>query len=437
MISDSSKHCSSKKDSGVEWIGLLPNAWSIRSIKSLFQIKKEIAGTLGYDVLSVTQRGIKKKDISSNEGQLSNDYSKYQLVSSGDFIMNHMDLLTGSVDISEYDGVTSPDYRVFKERCDEINPKYALYIFQLAYSEKIFYGMGQGVSTLGRWRLPREQFYNFKIPFPTKQEQLLISNHLEKQQTVIDSIIDLSIKTIDRLHELRESIITNAVTKGLNPNVDFKESNIDWIGQIPCDWQRGSLIRFLRSPLTDGPHETPTYVESGVPFISIDSLNDTKNVDLSNVRSFISEEDYLEYSKKTILEKGDILFTKSATIGKTAIVGDERYMIWSPLTIIKPNPSLIDRLFLYYVLNSKMYIDYVTRLGGFNTQANVGMRSIEKSIIPYPPLAIQIAIGKYLDSQCELINEHIEATLHCIEKLKELKQSVNYEYVTGKKELFQ
>ena len=105
---------SAYKDSGVDWLGEVPEHWEVKRLKYVFKILKRIAGELGHDVLSITQTGIKVKDTESGEGQLSMDYSKYQLVSRGDFAMNHMDLLTGYVDISKYDGVISPDYRVFE-----------------------------------------------------------------------------------------------------------------------------------------------------------------------------------------------------------------------------------------------------------------------------------------------------------------------------------
>jgi hypothetical protein len=104
------------KDSGVEWLGQVPEHWEVQRVRWLCEIKKRIAGELGYEVLSITQQGVKVKDLESNEGQLSMDYSKYQLVEVGDFAMNHMDLLTGYVDISNVRGVTSPDYRVFSIR---------------------------------------------------------------------------------------------------------------------------------------------------------------------------------------------------------------------------------------------------------------------------------------------------------------------------------
>ena len=202
----------SMKNSGISWIGFMPSDWNLVPIKSRFVINKRIAGKLGYDVLSVTQDGVKIKDISSNDGQLSNDYSKYQLVYKGDFVMNHMDLLTGFVDCSQYDGVTSPDYRVFTLQSDDLIPRYALYILQMGYRNRIFYGMGQGVSSLGRWRLPKDQFMNFVIPLPPVNVQESIVEYLDAKCDVIDSLIKDCTESVSRLNEFKQSLIYEYVT---------------------------------------------------------------------------------------------------------------------------------------------------------------------------------------------------------------------------------
>jgi len=200
------------KESGVDWIGEVPFNWVLKRLKFLYRIKKEIAGNLGHDVLSVTQKGIKKRDLENMKGQLSMDYSKYQIVNKGDFIMNHMDLLTGFVDISKWSGVTSPDYRVFSPINKTVFDEYYLYIFQFCYSNKIFFGLGQGVSQLGRWRMPAESFNNFVVPFPSLDEQIEIVNFLNQKISSVDSIIEGEIKIIEKLHEYRKSIISEAVT---------------------------------------------------------------------------------------------------------------------------------------------------------------------------------------------------------------------------------
>lgn len=155
------------KDSGSVWFEEIPCNWVMKRIKYLFHIKKDIAGKEGYTVLSITQRGIQPKDLSKNEGQIAANYSQYQLLAPGDFAMNHMDLLTGWVDISKYSGVTSPDYRVFVlDDAEKNDSSYYLYLMQMCYFNRIFYGLGQGVSGMGRWRLQADKFLNFPVVVP-------------------------------------------------------------------------------------------------------------------------------------------------------------------------------------------------------------------------------------------------------------------------------
>lgn len=201
------------KDSGIEWAGEIPSHWRVNRLKRIFEIKKDIANQLGYDILSVTQKGLKIKDISSNEGQLSADYSKYQIVEENDFVMNHMDLLTGWVDLSKFVGVTSPDYRVFKSsKPDSINNLFYKYIFQLGYSNKIFYGLGQGVSNKGRWRLPTDQFLNFEIPIPPIEEQQAIAIFLNEKTSHVNLLIEQKEQLINELESYKKSFIYEYVT---------------------------------------------------------------------------------------------------------------------------------------------------------------------------------------------------------------------------------
>lgn len=200
------------KDSGVEWLGEVPKHWELARLKRHFTIQKRIAGELGYDVLSVTQRGLRVKDLDNLQGQHSMDYTKYQLVYPGDFVMNHMDLLTGYVDLSNQTGVTSPDYRVFTATSEGVDNMFYLFLFQLGYFRRIFYGMGRGVSDIGRWRLPATEFNDFMIPVPPLEEQHRIATHLSEQRATLDILGTQTTDLIDRLKEYRQSIISEAVT---------------------------------------------------------------------------------------------------------------------------------------------------------------------------------------------------------------------------------
>lgn len=200
------------KDSGNIWFGSIPSEWSAKRIKYIFRIKKDIAGQEGFTVLSITQKGIKPKNLFKNEGQIAESYANYQIVNVGDFAMNHMDLLTGWVDISPYDGVTSPDYRVFVLEDLNCNRNYYLYLMQMCYTNRIFYGLGQGVSGLGRWRLQADKFLNFVVPVPSLEEQYEIAVYLDSKCLELDKLIVKKELLISDLELYKKSIIYEYVT---------------------------------------------------------------------------------------------------------------------------------------------------------------------------------------------------------------------------------
>ncbi len=201
------------KDSGVDWIGDTPAHWETTKIKWMFEIVKRIYGKEDRDVLSITQRGLKVRDIESNDGQMAESYANYQVVNVNDFAMNSMDLLTGWVDCSPFEGVTSPDYRVFrflpgKEQCHN----YYKYLFQMCYKNRIFYRLGQGVSNFGRWRLQADQFLNMRLPQPPVSEQKKIAAYLDEKTTRIESLIADITAQIEKLKQYRQIVIHDAVT---------------------------------------------------------------------------------------------------------------------------------------------------------------------------------------------------------------------------------
>lgn len=212
------------KDSGVDWIGEIPAHWEAKRLKYITKIVKRIIGFEGPDVLSITQKGIKVKDIKSGEGQLAMDYSKYQIVNVGDFAMNHMDLLTGYVDISKFNGVVSPDYRVFQRTHEGLNDEFLLAIFQLGYQQKIFYRYGQGVSLLGRWRFPAENFNNFFVPIPPKEEQLAIVQFVATEWGKIEKGSVHLVSQIEKLKEYKTTLINSAVTGKIKVTPDMIQS---------------------------------------------------------------------------------------------------------------------------------------------------------------------------------------------------------------------
>jgi type I restriction enzyme, S subunit len=214
------------KDSGVDWIGEVPKHWEVKKVKYKFFIKKKIKNEKEPTVLSLTQKGLKVKDLNNNEGQHAADYSKYQEVKLQDFVMNSMDLLTGFVDCSPFEGVTSPDYRVFVQRNDTECHQFYLYYFQICYWSKIFYGHGQGVSNFGRWRLQTDVFKEFPIPIPPTTEQIKIAEYLEEKNKQIDASILKITEFIKSLKNYRQSLIYEAVTGKIDVR-NYKESEME------------------------------------------------------------------------------------------------------------------------------------------------------------------------------------------------------------------
>ena len=207
------------------WMSDIPDNWKESKIGRHFVIKKRIAGREGYPVLSITQRGIKEKDIASNEGQMASNYSGYQFVYPGEFAMNHMDLLTGYIGIASQLGVTSPDYRVFAlEDTDNCYAPYYLLLFQLCYKRRIFYAHGRGAAAKGRWRFPADNFKRFIIPLPPINEQREIVESIKPIQIKSAKLIANIEKKIETLTELKNRLIADTVTGKIDVrNIEIPE----------------------------------------------------------------------------------------------------------------------------------------------------------------------------------------------------------------------
>lgn len=424
------------KDSGVAWIGAVPSGYRTASIGSLFTIKKDIIGREPETVLSITQTGIRPKDLSSNEGQNASSYAHYQIVNMGDFAMNHMDLLTGWIDISKYEGVTSPDYRVFTLNDKEMSADYFLRVFQYYYTNKVFFGFGQGVATLGRWRLPAINFKKIDVPVPPVLEQQRIVSAIDEKAGKVDALIANVQTQIEKLKAYKQSMITEVVTKGLDPSVPMKNSGVDVYPSVPEHWNVQKTLTTLTMPITDGPHTTPELLSEGIPFVSAEAIScGNGGIDFDHIRGFISREFYDECSKKYVPQRDDIYMIKSgATTGRVSVVDTDRiFTIWSPLAVFRCNPDVVHFRFLYYFLQSSAYQRQVQFGWTYGTQQNIGMRTLERLKVFVPPLDEQYAITECLDAKCIQIDRLVAIKQAKIEKLEQYKRSLIYEYVTGKK----
>ena len=424
------------KDSGVAWIGAVPSGYRTASIGSLFTIKKDIIGREPETVLSITQTGIRPKDLSSNEGQNASSYAHYQIVNMGDFAMNHMDLLTGWIDISKYEGVKSPDYRVFTLNDKEMSADYFLRVFQYYYTNKVFFGFGQGVATLGRWRLPAINFKKIDVPVPPVLEQQRIVSAIDEKVGKVDALIANVQTQIEKLKAYKQSMITEVVTKGLDPSVPMKNSGVDVYPSVPEHWNVQKTLTTLTMPITDGPHTTPELLSEGIPFVSAEAVScGNGGIDFDHIRGFISREFYDECSKKYVPQRDDIYMIKSgATTGRVSVVDTDRiFTIWSPLAVFRCNPDVVHFRFLYYFLQSSAYQRQVQFGWTYGTQQNIGMRTLERLKVFVPPFDEQYAITECLDAKCIQIDRLVAIKQAKIEKLEQYKRSLIYEYVTGKK----
>lgn len=417
------------KPSGVDWVGDLPVDWDITEVKRVFEIKKRIAGSLGFDVLSVTQKGIVVKDIESGDGQLSMDYSKYQIVEIGDFAMNHMDLLTGYVDIAAIPGVTSPDYRVFAaRRPGSCNQRFFLYVFQMAYKQKLFFPFGQGSSQLGRWRLPTDAFNAFLLPLPSGHEQDAIVAFLDRETAQIDTLITKQEELIELLKEKRQAVISHAITNGLDSNVPTKPSGVEWLGNVPVHWTICKLRRSVEDH-KQGYYSSDPYVDDGVKLLRITDLSNDGTASFENCPMVENKNDVAAFR----LQTGDFVFARTGGAGIFALLEDltEDVVFASYLIRFRFSASLAVN-YLRYFFRSNCFQDALRQNihGGVNQ--NVHAEDIKEQWIAIPTEPEQASIAAFLDAETAKIDALIAKAQQAIELQKEHRTALISAAVTGK-----
>ena len=409
-------------ETGLNWMPNIPSHWKQVQFRGLFNITKRIAGKTGLDVLAVTQKGIRIKDVESNEGQIASDYSKYQIVEPGDFAMNHMDLITGFIGISSYSGVTSPDYRVFKNISPLANSRYYLYLFEFCYKQRIFFGLGHGVSNKGRWRLPAPVQNRFSIPLPPLPEQEKIVSYLDSKTSKIDAYVAEKEKELQLLNELKESEIANVVTRGLNPDVKMKEYKSLLTDNCPTHWQ---IIRNKSFLALTG--EKVGDRSRGFELLSLT----TKGVIVRDVESgkgkFPKEFDTYQVVKKD--ELIFCLFDIDETPRTVGIV-DVEGMITGAYSAFRVNKTIAIPEYIYYYY---LCVDNIKGLKPYYSGLRKTVRADRflQLYMPFPPISEQRAIVSYIEAKCAKINSLISDIESEIDYLKEYKQRLIADCVTG------
>lgn len=427
-------------ESNIEWVGKIPSHWEVN------RLKYHIEFLTGYPFKSdnYKEKGIKlARGINVKEGVFNWTETKYwesiephleeYLLNSGDVLIG----MDGSKVGKNFCQVQESDLPVLLlQRVARLRTEDALYdkfLFWNIANKGFLYWVEISKTEPMVPHIAPKDIRNFIVTIPTVDEQTQIANYLDQKTTQIDTLISNKEKLIELLKEERTAIINQAVTKGLDPNVPMKDSGIEWLGEIPEGWDRARIKTLVAIKVCDGPHETPNWVEDGVPFISAEAIKGNQ-IDLNYKRGYISMEQHLEYCKKSKVIKGDILFCKSgSTTGKSAMVEiDDDFGIWSPLAIIRVNRDKISNSYMFQSIQSSLFKNQVETSWTFGTQPNIGMGALENLWIAIPPISEQEQIDIFLKNELAKFDLILAKTQQEIELLKEYKTALISEVVTGK-----
>lgn len=422
------------KDSGVEWVGEIPRDWDVLRNKNTFICRKKLVGVESSTIqlLSLTTKGIRKKDVNNSEGKLPESFDTYQYVQVDELVMCLFDLDCSAVfsGISPYSGMISPAYKVLSCLKNMV-PRYADYWFRYISDGRKFNHYAKNI----RYTISYEEFSSLPILVPTIDIQKKIVSFLDGKCSKIDAIIAREQAVIKKLKEYKLSVITEAVTKGLNADVPMKDSGVRFVNYIPTLWENRKMISILSMRVIDGPHESPELLEEGIPYISATAIENGR-INFSLCRGYISEEYCDICDKRYIPQMNDILVIKlGASTGQVAMVETtKRFNIWVPLAAVRCNSEAVPK-FVYYSFQSDYFIKQMEFSWTFGTQQTLGVKTIERLRIILPPYTEQQSIADYLDHKCSRIDGVIERKQTVITKLTEYKKSLIYEVVTGKKEV--
>lgn len=420
------------KNSGVRWLGMIPKAWDLDKIVSLYSERSTKVSDRDYPALSVTKQGIVPQLESAAK---TDNGDNRKLIKKNDFVINSRSDRRGSCGISEYEGSCSLINIVLAPKNNMVN-QYYNYLFKTELFADEFYKWGNGIVD-DLWSTKWSSMKNIMVPFPPLEEQRIIADYLDTKCTQIDTIIAKEQSVIEKLQEYKRAIITNAVVKGLDLTVEMVDSGIEWIDSIPNHWKIKRLIfsAYIRARLGWKGLKADEYTSEGHPFLSAVNIQNDKLVweDLN----FINDNRYDE-SPEIQLELGDLLLVKDgAGIGKCAVVDQLPYgtaTTNSSLGVITPYPEL-NSMYLYYFFESAIFQNYISRIKNGMGVPHLTQGNLKNIMVVIPPYCEQEAIAAYLDKKCSNLDSIILKKQSLINKLIEYKQSLIYEVVTGKKEV--
>ena len=421
---------SEMKDSGIEWVGEIPSHWNIIANKYVMHKEKRICGKWdNQDVLSLTMNGVIVRDILNPVGKMPTTFDGYQYVYNGELLMClfDIDVTPRCVGRVFNDGVTSPAYSCFKLH-NNADLGYFYYYYLMVDNTKELLHLAKNL----RHSFTEEQLGQLKVPLPPLNEQSAIAVYLDEKCSKIDEIIASAKASIEDYKQWKASIIYEAVTKGLDPDVEMKDSGIEWIGKIPKGWGIRKLKRVICSPLQYGANETGIVYDESLPrYIRITDISIDGQLKNDGKQSLTEEQ-----SKNYILEDEDILFARSgATVGKTFYYKSSygRAAFAGYLIRAKVDKSIMLPLFLYFSTNSAGYEKWKETTSIQATIQNIGANRYNDFILTVPPLNEQREIIDFISNKIKSINLLIDEKQSLITDLESYKKSLIYEAVTGKR----
>ena len=404
------KRYESYKDSGVKWLGEIPGHWEVKRLGSFFIERRVKVSDKDFAPLSVTKNGIfpQLENVAK-----SNDGDNRKLVRANDFVINSRSDRKGSSGVSSFDGSVSLINIVLKPR-NTVYPTFCNYLLKsIAFIEE-YYRNGRGI-VADLWTTRFDEMKIIKLAMPPKAEQTAIANYLNSVISKIDEAISQQQKMIDLLNERKQIIIQNAVTKGLDPNAKMKDSGVEWIGEIPEDWE----VRRIKN---------------SCKLINKKSKEDLPYIELDNIESKSGK--LLSYSNNrpdsicNHFEKGDILFCKLRPYLAKCIIAGVEGKCSSELLVLRH--FLGNQKYFQYLLLSPKLIDLINESTYGAKMPRANWSYIGNCIIPIPSMVEQKRIINYLDSFTSHIDSSISQSNKMISLLQERKQIIINDVVTGK-----
>ena len=424
-------------------MGKIPDSWETKKIKFVLSQRNENNVPIkSTEILSLTakQGVIPYSEKEGGGNKPKQDFSAYKLTYPGDIVMNSMNILSGAVGLSKYMGCISPVYYALKPKNNTDDVRFFYYVFANKIFQSSLLGLGNGIlikqsdngnfNTI-RMRIPIEKINNLSVPYPSPSIQQQIADFLDHKTAEIGGLIDKIHTEIDTLKQYQSSVITQAVTKGLDPNVQMKDSGIEWIGEIPETWKT-IKIKYLVDKLERGT--APKYTE----------LHETQVVNQATFSKGFFDKSNMRYStipasqSRGLLQYQDVLVasTGGGVLGKVHYFTEhEEFVADSHVTIVRFIAQKLIPKFGYYYLSTLYDVFNNVMAQGSTNQIELKRDTFANSFIPFPRIEEQRVIVDYLDQKVTQIQKLINSKQQQINQLTEYKNSLIFEYVTGKKQV--